>query len=99
MAEGILRSAPTGAIAARRGRVVLPAAIAVAASSTGAGTFAFEGVEVGDNVIVNALASLGNVNAPQVFVAEADTVHLVFATGGAALTIPTQSFDVTVLDF
>jgi hypothetical protein len=99
MTEGILRTAPSGAISARRGRVTLPAQIAVAASSTGSGTFAFDGVEVGDNVQVNFLASLGNVSAPQVFVAEADHVHLVFATGGAALTIATQSFDVVAFDF
>jgi hypothetical protein len=99
MGEGVLRNPPTGAIVGRRGVCVLPAQIAVAASSTGSGTFSFEGVEVGDNVNVNFRGALGNVGAPLVFVAEADHIHLVFATGGAALTIPTQSFDVVAFDF
>jgi hypothetical protein len=98
MGEGILRGAPSGAISARRG-VVLAPQITVAASSTGSGTFAFEGVEVGDNVIVNARASLGNVSAPQVFVPATDHIELVFSTGGAALTVAQQSFDVTIFEF
>lgn len=99
MSEGILRAAPTGPIVGRRGTVVLPAQIAVAASSTGSGTFAFEGVEPGDNVSVTFRNGLGNVGGPTVFVAENDVVHLVFATGGAALTIPTQSFQAVAFDF
>lgn len=98
MAEQVLRSPPTGPIAARRGAVTIPQ-IAVAASSTGSGTFVFTGVEVGDNVVLNLRASAGNVNAPQVFVPAADHVELVFATGGAALTIPTQTADVAILEF
>lgn len=96
MSDGILRNAPTGEIVSTRGSVVIPQ-IAVAASSTGSGSFTFEGAEVGDNVICQPRASLGNVSAPQAFVASADHITLIFATGGAALTIPTQTFDVTCL--
>jgi hypothetical protein len=99
MSTAILRSSPDGLIAARRGTIVLPAQIAVAASSTGSGTFAFAGAEVGDNVVVNARASLGNVSGPQSFVESEGVIRLIFATGGAALTIATQSFDVTIFDF
>lgn len=98
MAEKVLRAPPTGPIAARRGSVTIPA-IAVAASSTGSGTFVFTGVQVGDNVVFNARGSLDNVGAPQVFVPAADHIELVFATGGAALTIPTQLADVAILQF
>jgi hypothetical protein len=98
MAENVLRAPPTGPIAARRGSVTIPQ-IAVAASSTGSGTFVFTGAQVGDNVMVNLRASAGNVSAPQAFVPAADHIELVFATGGAALTIATQTADVAILDF
>jgi hypothetical protein len=95
MSEGILRSAPTGEIVGLRGVVVMPQ-IAVAASSTGSGSFTFDGVDLGDSIRVNARVSLGNVSAPQIFRSAANTINLVFATGGAALTIPSQSIDVEV---
>lgn len=93
--NGILKNAPSGQIVGKRGRVVIPQ-IAVGASSTGSGSFTFDGAVVGDNVLVNARASLGNVSAPQAFVSGANTITLLFATGGAALTIATQTFDVEV---
>lgn len=93
--ENILRGAPTGPIVSTRGQVVIPQ-IAVAASSTGSGSFTFEGAEVGDNVLCQPRASLGNVSGGQAFVASADHITLIFNTGGAALTIPTQTFDVTL---
>jgi hypothetical protein len=86
MSEGILRTAASGEIVGLRGVVTIPQ-IAVAASSTGSGSFTFSGAEVGDSVTVNARAALGNVNAPQAFVASADHITLIFATGGAALTV------------
>ncbi len=99
MPEGVLRNPPTGPIAARRGRAVL-SEVHVGASSTGSGTFAFSGAEVGDNVLAQSRASLGNVSAPQGFVSAPNVVTLIFATGGAALTIsPTTApttFDVMV---
>lgn len=93
--NGILRNASSGAVVGKRGRVVIPQ-IAVAASSTGSGSFTFDGVAVGDNITVNARASLGNVSAPQAFCPSANRIDLIFATGGAALTIAAQTFDVQV---
>lgn len=98
MAENVLRAPPTGPIAARRGTITLPQ-IAVAASSTGSGTFVFTGAQVGDNVIFNPRANLGNVGGAQVSVPAADHVQVIFNTGGAALTIPTQLCDVALLQF
>lgn len=95
MSEGIGRSPPSGEIVVRKLAVVIPA-IAVAASSTGSGTIAFEGAVANQSVQVNARVSLGNVSAPQSFVSAADVITLIFATGGAALTIPTQTVDVAV---
>lgn len=96
MSDKTLRSGPTGPIAARQATVTIPQ-IAVGASSTGSGTFVFEGAEVGDNVLFSARGSLGNVSQPQMFIPAADHVELVFATGGAALTIPTQLADITIV--
>lgn len=86
MSDGILRASQSGEVVGLRGTVVIPQ-IAVAASSTGSGSFTFDGAVVGDNVQINARSSLGNVSAPQAFVASADHITLIFATGGAALTI------------
>ena len=98
MNESILRGPPMGPIVSRRGQITIPQ-IAVAASSTGQGTFTFAGAEVGDNVLVQLRASGGNVGAPQAFVASADHITLIYATGGAALTIPTQAADVTLFQW
>ena len=95
MSEGIGRNPPSGEIVVRKGTVIIPA-INVGASSSGSGSFTFDGAVVGDMVVVNPRASLGNVSGPQAFVSSADHITLIFATGGAALTIPTQTFDVTL---
>ncbi len=95
MSEGIGRNPPSGEVVVRKGTVVIPA-INVAASSTGSGSFTFEGAVVGDMVSAQGRVSLGNVSAPQAFVSSANHITLIFATGGAALTIPTQTFDVTL---
>ncbi len=95
MSEGIGRSSPSGEIVVRKLAVTIPA-IAVGASSTGLGTIAFAGAATGQPVTVSPRASLGNVGAPQAFVSAEGVVSLIFATGGAALTIATQVFDVAV---
>ena len=95
MSGGIGRSAPSGEIVVKKLAVTIPA-IAVAASSTGSGTIAFEGAVPHDNVIANPRASLGNVGGAQAFVSAANVITLIYSTGGAALTIPTQVFDVAV---
>lgn len=95
MAQGIGRNPGSGDIVVRKDEATIPA-IAVAASSTGSGTVPFEGAKVGDNVMFSARASLGNVSSPQAFVSAANVITLIFATGGAALTIPTQLVDISV---
>jgi len=95
MSEGILKNSPSGEVVGLRGVVVMPQ-IAVAASSTGSGSFTFDGVDLGDSIRINARVSMGNVGGPQIFRSAANTINLVFATGGAALTIPSQSIDVEV---
>lgn len=95
MSGGIGRSGASGEIVVKKLAVTIPA-IAVAASSTGLGTIAFEGAVAHDSVVVNPRASLGNVGGAQAFVSAAGVISLIYNTGGAALTIPTQVFDVAV---
>ena len=100
MSDGILRASQAGEIVGIRGTVAIPQ-IAVAASSSGSGSFTFGGAVVGDNVVLNPRSSLGNVSGAQAFVSSADHITLIYATGGAALTVsPTTapiSADVSLL--
>jgi hypothetical protein len=100
MVEGILRSSPDGSIGCRRGTIAVPQT-AVPGSGTATATATFTGARVGDVVSISprALPIQGAAGLWGASCITADTITLLFGTGGAALTIPANTMDCTIADF
>lgn len=86
----------SGMITSRRGTIVFPS-IAVAATATASASVSFAGAEVGDTVNLSPRASLGTgaiFNFARVSSANVIEIHV--ASVSAAVTIATQSCDISI---
>lgn len=100
MVEGIMRASPDGPIVCRRGTIAVPQT-AVPGSGTATATATFTGAKVNDVIKISprALPLQGAIGLWGAACITADTITLLFGTGGAAATLTAQTMDASIDDY